>query len=210
MLKRRIKADGPARMYVSYVYDTYIHTHILSGASELSYTFLKPRLLLSVSDRFGRSTKTRRHLLLDKLFGTLHPCYLFNWVHSSVSVSSLTIWIHHAIYTQDCIPTTPQEYGITVGHWIWGGGYLNYLLLLCNEQNWGIKISDVMLHIFKGVGYQFKHIDVSPSICKGMIIGSSGLVVLSLLKEKMDQAEALIFLSDSRYLYTSDLIWRHS
>lgn len=34
----------------------------------------------------------------------------------------------------------------------------------------------LMLDIFKGVGYQLEHIDVSPSPCKGLIIDSSGLV----------------------------------
>ena len=63
-----------------------------------------------------------------------------------------------------------------------------------------------MLDIFKGVGCQLKHIDVSPSACKRVIIDSSGMVVLFLHRKEMAQTEVCIFLSGSRYLYTVDLI----
>lgn len=156
-----------------------MHPHILFGASELFFFWSHVCLYQFLIDLDYQ--QKQEDICIWMLFGTLLPCYLFNWVHSSVSVSSFTIWTHHIVHTLDCIPVAPQEYGVTVGCQIWAGFYLNYLLLLCNAQNWGIKILDVMLDLFKGVGYQ--HTDVSPSICKGVIRGSPGLVVLSLQRE---------------------------
>lgn len=79
------------------------------------------------------------------------------------------------------IPLAPQEYESIVDHQTGADLYSNYFYFYA--QNWGIKISDVMLDIFKGVGYQFKHVDINPSACKGVIIDSSGMVVLFLHRE---------------------------
>ena len=136
--------------------------------------------------QYPLSWKMWRHVLLFYSPVLFHLCSLGIILLSVclnlqpyLPVSPVTIWTSCYIYPGLYPSSSP-------GIWDYcGSSHLSRppLYLLCNAQNWGIKISDVMLDIFKGVGCQLKHIDVSPSACKGVIIDSSGMVVLFLHRE---------------------------
>ena len=104
------------------VYD--ILTHILLAASELFIFFWKLSLLMPSSDRFGLSTETRtsRYCIWISYFELSSPitCLIKSIILYQFLMSPFE---HHVIYTHDCIPLAPQEYGITVGHQIWAGLY---------------------------------------------------------------------------------------